>query len=348
MRPFVAIVKKELRSIVQERTIMIAVVIQLFIASFASVLVVGLVSFYDPGSIAENARIGIRAGVVGDRRGVLAAYLAESKVDVRRYSSAEEARDAVRRRIIHAALIMPNSDPVHGRGVVQGRLLLPQSESLSTVVLMVLRPPLEDYENHLREERGIQVRYADVEGRPSTTYEFRYTVIVPILMLFPAFVSGSMVVDSISEEFENRTMETLRAAPVSAHAIVAAKIAAGLVLAVVQSLMWLLLLRANGTRLDRPVLIWSLAGILGATVSTGSALIAVAFRERERAQFVYSITIPLLAGASYLLGISPTTLIARLATGHAYTGIADVGIYTIPLLALLAALLLGLRRGLRI
>lgn len=344
MRPFLAILKKELRSVVEERTIMIAITIQLFIASFASVLVVGLVAFYDPNSIAQNARISIEAGVVGDGDGTLAAILRESNVRVARYATLEEVRIAVEEGIVDAGLLVPQ-ETEDGVGIVQGQLLLPESESLSTVVTMVLQPPLKAYENHLRRQRGVDVQYGKLGGRPSTTYEFRYTVIVPILMLFPAFVAGSMVVDSVSEEYETQTMEILRAAPVSMGTILGGKIAAGLTLAIAQCLLWLLLLRINGTTVQRPSLVVLLAGTLAADVSLGSALIAIAFRERERAQFVYSIGIPLIAGALYLLGISPTTVIARLATGDVYAGLAEVSVFAIPMVVMIGILVWGLERA---
>mgnify|MGYP006283864663 CR=1 FL=1 len=349
MRALVAILKKELRAVLEERTIMIAITIQLFIASFSSALVVGLVAFYDPNSIAQNARIAIEAGVVGDSDGVLTQLLEEANVRVTRLPSAEVAERAMKAGTVDTAVVIPGAGS-GGAGeatVVQGKLLLPQSESLSTMITMVLSPPLKDYENHLRRQNGIQVRYTDVEGRPSTTYEFRYAVIVPVLMLFPAFVSGSMVVDSISEEFESRTMQTLRAAPVSMSTILAGKIVSGLVLAVAQCLLWLLLLRVNRTHVQRPALMLVLATLLAATISIGAALIALAFEDRERSQFVYSITIPLLAGASYLVGLTPTTLIARLATGDYYAGTLDVLVYVLPLLALMAVLFGRARRGLR-
>ena len=344
MKPFLALLKKELRAVVEERTIMIAITIQLFIASFASVLVVGLVAFYDPNSIAQNARISIEAGVVGDRDGTLTTMLRQSNIRVTHYTTLEEARIAVEEGMVDAGLLIPRGARGDG-GIVQGRLLLPASESLSTVISMVLQPPLKAYENHLRQERGVDVRYAEIRGRPSTTYEFRYTVIVPILMLFPAFVAGSMVVDSISEEYETGTMETLQSAPVSMGTILGGKLGAGLVLAVTQCLLWLLLLRVNGTSVQRPLLVVLLGGILAADVSLGSALIAILFRERERAQFVYSVGIPLVAGALYLLGISPTTLIARLATGDVYTGIIDVSVFAVPLVVMMGMLLWGLEHA---
>ncbi len=345
MNAFIAILKKELRSVAEERTIMIAVAIQLFIASFASVLVVGLVAFYDPGSMAQNARITIRAGLVGDSDGTLASFLRQARVRVIHLGSVQGARTAVEDGLVHAAVVIPGPLPRGDEGApVEGLLLLPRSESLSTVALMVLNPPLRDYENYLRQEAGIEVRYASPQGRPSTTYEFRYTVIVPLLMLFPAFVAGSMVVDSLTEEFESGAMETLRSAPVSLGTILGAKIVAGLILTVAQCSLWLLLLRLNRTRVAQPWLILLLATILATAVSVGAGAIAVALQERERSQFVYSMAIPLLTGLAYLVGLSPTTAFARLATGDARIGLASILLYGVPALALLGALLVQTER----
>jgi len=49
---------RELSGLRAEKTILLAIAIQLFIAAFSSFLVVGLVSMYDPGSLggAERSR----------------------------------------------------------------------------------------------------------------------------------------------------------------------------------------------------------------------------------------------------------------------------------------------------
>jgi len=216
------------------------------------------------------------------------------------------------------------------------KLFLPDSETRSTLILMILKEPLKQYENYLREGQGVHVRYTDIKGLPSTTYEFRYSVIIPILMFFPAFVAGSMVVDSISEELENHTLETLWSAPLSLNVIFGAKIVAALVLAVVQCALWSMLLRLNRIPIQNLGLVLLLAAVIAAIISVGSALIATYFKDRERSQFVYSLSVPLSAGTTYFFDVSPITLMTRLATGDCYTGIADVVVYGILLLALLA------------
>ena len=342
MNALVAIIKKELKSVTKEKTIMIAVGIQLFLASFSSAILIGMLSFYDPDSIGLNARISIRAGIIGDINSSLLGFLSDQNVRVTALSSPEEAERAFRAGAVDTIIFIPetgpeNSAPVVTAPVIDIKLFLPESETQSTLILMILKEPMKQYENYLRERQGVHVRYTDIEGLPSTTYEFRYSVIIPILMLFPAFVAGSMVVDSISEELENHTLDTLWSAPLSLNVIFGAKIVAALVLAVVQCALWTLLLRFNGTVIHNLGLVLLLAALLAAVIAVGSAFVSVYFKDRERSQFVYSLFTLLSAGLGYFFDASPITLMTRLAAGDYYTGIADVAMYGVLLLALLAA-----------
>jgi len=341
MSAFLAIAKKELRSVRKDKTIMIAILIQLFIASFSSVILVGLLTFYDPESIGLNARISTRVGVIGDDpSSPLVKFLKDRHLRVTTFSSPQDAENAFQAGTIDVAMSIPE----YSGGVVDMQLFLPESESLSTMILMILKGPMQRYENYLRERQGIEVRYADITGLPPTTYEFRYSFLIPILMFFPAFVAGSMVIDSISEELENHTLETLWAAPVSLKLILGAKIAAALLLAVVQCALWLTLLRFNGVQVQKAGLVLLLAAMIAAIIAVGSALISMYFKDRERSQFTYSIFVSLSGGLSYFFDLSPTTLMTRFATGDYYTDIADTAMYFVLLLALVATLSLAAKK----
>ena len=63
----------------------------------------------------------------------------------------------------------------------------------------------------------------------------------------------------------------------------------------------------------------------------GAAIITTIFKDRERAQFVYSIAIVAAAGMSYWVGTSPITIITQLAIGDALFGLANVGLYLLVL-----------------
>jgi ABC-2 type transport system permease protein len=337
MNAFAAIIKKELKLVAKEKTIMIAIGIQLFIASFSSAILIGMLSFYDPDSIGLNARVSINVGIIGDANDPLIGFLRGRNARVTVFSSSENAEVAFQAGAIDAIVFIPEAIREDHGGVVDMKLFLPESETRSTLILMILKEPMKQYENYLRKRQGVHVRYTDIEGLPSTTYEFRYSVIIPILMFFPAFVAGSMVVDSISEELENHTLDTLWSAPLSLNVIFGAKVVAALVLAVVQCALWSMLLRFNRIAIQNLGLVLLLAAVLAAIIAVGAAFVAVYFRDRERSQFVYSLFTLLSVGMGYFFDASPITVMTRLAAGGYHAGLADVAIYGVLLLVLLAA-----------
>lgn len=343
MNAFIAIVQKELRSVLRERTMVIALLIQLFMASFSSALLMGLMSVYDPDAVSLSAQLQVRVGIVGDAQSPLVGFLTAHHARISFYHSLEEVDAAFRAGDIETAMVIPDiatgsNDPV------TMQLYLPTSETHATLIRMVLNKPLKQYENFLRERNGIPMNYQDVGGKSSLTYEFQYAVMLPLLMFFPAFVTGSMVVDIICEEIANRTLETLWSSPLSLNTILGAKICATLILAGGQCCLWLALLRLNNTEIQHGGLILLLAGLSAVLIATAGAAMALALKDRERTQFVYSIFILLVTGMSYFFDFSPIALTTRLATGDIYAGIADVALYALFAGGALASLFAVSRR----
>jgi ABC-2 type transport system permease protein len=340
-KPLLAIVKRELRSVTRERTIMIAIGIQLFIASFSSVILVGLLSFYDPNTIAQNSQARIQAGIVGDQESPLLDYLRAGNVRPIYFADPERADAALDQGLIDTVLYVPPEDTAE---ITHMQLFLPEAETQSTIVMMMLRKPLEQYENYLRRARGIEVRFTDLEGKPSTSYEFLYATIVPILMFFPGFVAGSMVADSVASELEHDTLETLWSAPISLAHIFGAKIVAAMVLALIQIALWLVLLHFNQINVQNTVNVLFLAVVVAGLNAVAAAVITTFLKDRERAQFIYSLTIVLVAGGSALIGRSPITLLTQLATNDYYASSVDVALYGGLLLVVVAGYLLFSKR----
>lgn len=334
---FLAMTKKELASVLRDRTILIAIVIQLFIASFSSALLIGMLSLYDADSAGLYTNFRIDVALIGEDSALLSGYLDDRGVRAIPYAALEQAEADFYRGKVRAILVLPAARSE----LVEMKLYLPNLEATSSIILNLLQEPLKRYENALRAQRGVDLRYTDLKGRPPTTFEFVYTVILPILMLFPAFVGGGMVVDSITEEIENDTLDTLLSAPLSLNAALGAKIAAALLLAVIQCIAWLILLRLNHIIIQHFSLVLALAAITAGIVTVGAAIITALFQDRERSQFVYSLALLAAASVSFLLDLSPIKTMARLAVGDYYTGAPDILVFA----AILAALLLLFSRA---
>jgi ABC-2 type transport system permease protein len=333
MKAFFSMVIRELKAVRKEKTILFAIIIQLFIASFSSVIVVGLMAFYDPSSIGQNPYTTVKVGVIGDKQSPLINFLQARNLLVVEFDKPEEAEAAFKAGQIHTIIYIPKAES----GVVEMKLVLPDMDAQATVVLMVLKQPLQQYEDYLRKANGVQMLYTDIRGRPFTTYEFLYSVIIPILMFFPAFVAGSMVIDTVCEEIENKTLDTLRSTPVSLNQIFGAKIVASVMLAVIQCLIWAILLRFNRFYIQNLGLVLLFAIIVAVIIAIIAVLISMGFRDRERSQFIFAMVLLITVGLGFFLNPSPFSLVARLATGDHYIGAGQLIIYLIPMILLCIA-----------
>jgi len=313
--PLLAVVKKELASVVRDRTITISILIQLFIASFSSGLLLGMLSLYDSDTILRFSGAGIKIGVVNSSNNILGSLISERGLQTFQYDTLSNAQDAYYRGEVLAIV----DTPQNANGLTEIKLYLPESNTISSLVHLVLQEPLKQYENVLRTQKGINVRYTDLKGKPSTSFEFVYSVLIPLLMFFPAFVSGSMTADSITEEVENNTLQTLLSAPLTINGMVGAKIISSIILSILQCIAWLTLLKWNGVAIQNTGWILLLAVVVAGITSTFAALSAVLLKDRERSQFIYSLMLLTAAAISTLLNLSPIVTLSRLALGDAYT-----------------------------
>ena len=311
MIPFLAVVKKELGSVTKDRTILIAILIQLFIASFSSGLLLSMLSLYDADTILRFSASRIRIGIVEAADHPLGTFLADRGLTVIRFATLPEAESAFYEGKVSAIVDTPHD----ANGITEIKLYLPDSATRSSLIRTAIQEPLKQYENYLRSQKGIEIHYADLQGKPSTSFEFVYSVLIPMLMFFPAFVAGSLSIDSLTEEVENNTLQTLLSAPLTLNGMISAKISSILILSFLQCGAWLVLLKLNGIAIQNIGWIFLLALIVSGITSTSAALCAILLKDRERSQFIYALM--LLAGVamSNLLNLSPIVTLSRLAIG---------------------------------
>jgi len=340
MYPFLMVVKKELWSVIRDRTILIAVLIQLFIASFSSGLLLGVLSFYDPDTIMQSGSVRITIGLVSPPGNPLEAFMGESGLNLIPYDTLADAEAAFYQRRVNAVIVIP---PGVG-STAEIKLYLPSSDVSSSLIRMVIQEPFKKYENYLRAQNGIQVHYADLKGKPSTSFEFVYSVLLPMLMFFPAFVAGSMSIDALTEEVENKTLQTLLSAPLTIRDVIGAKIVAAVILSTVQCIAWLTLMRLNGIEIQNIPWILLLAVIVAGLTSTSAMLAAVFLKDRERSQFIYSLMLLAATGIGTLLDISPVKTISRLGIGDPYTNGWNVALFAAFLVVLYLLLMKISRR----
>lgn len=302
------IAKRELSSLSREKTIVLALVIQLFVAAFSSFLVVGLAAMYEPSGIGGNVDVGI----TGEASDAVVAAATSQGVSAVTYTSTESAMDAFNRGRIEALI---EAERVDGRIAVTATI--PENSLRKTLIVAQVRSMLEALERSERFERSPSLSTSPLplppEAEANSYFGFAYTVLLPLLVFVPAFVSGSIAVDAVTEEIEHGTLELLRVAPVSLVEIVEGKGLAMAILVPAQVGLWLVLLGLNGIAIANVGLIVVLAsgfglGLVGFGLGLGFLL-----PNRQRAQLVYSVGVLWLVTVASLLPEHPVTTVARLA-----------------------------------
>jgi len=310
--PRTAIARRDLASLSREKTIVLALLIQLFVAAFSSFLVVGLTSLYDPGSVEAG---GIDVGVSGDAATELQQAAATvDGVDAVRYGSSETAMAAFQSGGVAAVLETRTVN-----GTIDVTASVPDGSIRSTLAIVQIRSILEALE---RTERIDRVAWLDQQPVPlppgasaSPYFGFTYTILVPLLLFLPPFISGSIAVDAITEEIERGTLELLRVAPVTLTEIVDGKALGMAVIAPLQALLWIALLTFNGIAVRNVPWLLALVAAASVLVVVVGVVLGLLAARRRQAQLLYSILVLGLFSAMALLPEHPATVAAKLAVG---------------------------------
>ncbi|HVL87027.1 MAG TPA: ABC transporter permease subunit [Candidatus Thermoplasmatota archaeon] len=341
-RPWRVIARKEFRSIFQERTILLAIVIQVFVAGFSSFLVVGLAGLVDPDALPSRLAPEV---AVNDSLGG-ARFFAEEGIRLRPFSTNEEALDDLAAGRADAAILV--EDPGGETRPLRLRLLLPDGELRTTITIVQVKRALESYERDLRAQREHRLEfepvYVDTQAKAGS-YAFVYSILVPLLVFLPVILAGALVADTMTEEMQRGTLPLLLVSPATPGDVVAGKLAANVAFAPLLAAAWFALLALNG--LHAPLA--GIAGILVLTTALASIMaalaagIAMATKDRNKAHILYATTLFFLLGLSLALPTNPVNAVALLAAGSATPGawllVAASGALAVASLAALAWIL---------
>lgn len=310
----IAVLLREWWSLRKEKTIIVAIVLQLAIALFSSFILVGLVSVLDPGQTSTDIDIAVTGA---EKERIIENSGNVQNLEVSEYQNLSAAYSAFQRGDVEAI--------VYGFSKEQGRLqvtvLSADTGIRNTVVVLRVRALLDSVQNDLRGEYSDTLSYDRIEidapDGSSIFFGFTYTVLIPILVFLPAFISGSLSSDTLTEGIVTGTIHLLEAAPIDAHEIVQAKSGAMILLAPIQSVLFLLLLTTRGVAIQNIHLLTVLSIGITLLVSSLGAFFSLKFRDRSKVQFSYSLSVLSIFSASTLLPETPINTVAKLSLDSA-------------------------------
>lgn len=306
-----AMMKGEAQTLTRERTFILVLTLQLVIASFSSVIVVGLVSFYDPSSATNGVEI--QVGISGDERDALveavdSTFNAEPVI----YESQEGAINGVKNGEVMLSL--------HGSKQSNGQLFVtsyvPAEGFEKTLATTQTQKILTELQSDLRAERDSQTEHTEIslnqQGQANPYFAFTYTVLIPLLVFLPVFISGSLLVDSITQEKRENTLELLLTTPITESEYLFTKIMFYTIIVPVQAIIWFTVLYLNETELHNIPVILTFITLLALITTIIGTIVSILTNNRETAQFAYSSGILALVISALYLPENIVTTIAKI------------------------------------
>ena len=328
-----AMIAKDLKLIGKEKTILSAMGILVFLASFSSIVTFGLLILYKPDVILIS---NVKIGVAGR------CEILKSVSGVEKYSSLDKAMRDFYSGKVDAVIYLPNESLAKPNFVT---VFLPKDEIAGIVAGSKVKEILIEYEKKMRAVRGIPpddgfkiVDYnfnSVVERGSSVTFRFIYSVLIPLLAITTGIIAGGLVVDQITEEFESRTIEVVLSTPMSFREFIAGKIVVSLLVSTLLSITWIALLALNVEIANIPLLFLTTISFSLILTSAG-AVIASYLCDRERSQLIFSFLAISTVTLSFTYPWMVAGVIARVSAGG-YLTASEVLIY--PLSSLLSFLI---------
>jgi ABC-2 type transport system permease protein len=316
------IAKKEFRGLFSERTILLAVLLQLFIALFSSFLMVGLTSMYDPSSLSKYSRFRYNVAYAGNNSQVLDDLMTSK--DFRVYQmDLSDGVAALKERKLSAVIWVPDTLP-DAQEPIKITLYTLQNDLQSAIVDVKLKDIFLTYERDLRTARAARLDDVPVPlSIPKVSggdfYEFVYGLLIPLLIFMPAIIASALVIDLLTEEYQHETLETLISTPVTFTEMVWGKMLACELMVPVQAGAWILLLMINGIAIENAGLILIQVSVTSFILILLGTLTALHYRERTAAQFIFSTALVVVILLALALPDNPLNLLTRLAVGTAGT-----------------------------
>jgi ABC-2 type transport system permease protein len=133
----------------------------------------------------------------------------------------------------------------------------------------------------------------------------------------PAIISAGLVIDLITEEKQQQTLDTLRSTPATLIDIIGGKIVACIVLIPLQVLLWLTLLTINGIKISGLFEILLHITLASTGLILIAAIIAIYYMDRTKAQFIFSSATIIVLLFILAIPANPVNQIVLLSMGGA-------------------------------
>jgi ABC-2 type transport system permease protein len=334
---FLAVTVQEMKAMLRERSFLLMILLEMLLVSSSGLLSVGYVILTSPEASNTLSQLNtlIYVGIVSDTRQPLADAFGGAKVHYTFYNSFAVAHEDFKEGLIDA-IVMGDLTSDASPSVLS--VYMPSNSPKTPLTKLALKKAFLSLEENLRQFRvetyTPQVElmsYRLMNYNPRSRYvEIYFIFTLPILLFLPCVISGSLAIDSLTEDMESKRMLNLVAAPLTSNQIILGKALASLIISLFQSAVWLLVLSLTFVSPENHIPLLIICGLYAAIFTNVGTILALHLRRMRPSQVIYtfvsmsaiSLFSPFANISPILLALSPSYILARTAMGTPITAFA--------------------------
>jgi ABC-2 type transport system permease protein len=342
------IVLQEIKAMLREKSFLLIILLELLLVSSSGLLSIGYGIITSPESSSTLSQLNslVYVGVVTDSRQYFPRAFEKGRVHYVFYDSFPLAYEDFKEGVLDSVIygdITPDEKPA----VLN--IFIPSNSPKAPLTKLAMKSVMLALEDDIRTTK-VRVYAKDLEFapyqimnyKPQARYiEIYFIFTLPLLLFLPCIVSGSLAIDSITQDLESRRMLNLVVAPLTNNQIVFGKSLASLALSVAQSAAWLLTLSLTFVNPQNHVVLVLFCALYTIIFMNVGSLLALYLRKMRNSQIIYtfvsmsaiSLFSPFANIHPLLLDFSPSYILARTALGAPPTVFA----WQIIILILMAA-----------
>lgn len=336
MKKVLTLSKKEFKDIIGERVYIMAFFVQMIIVMgiIYAALLYTAVAAPETSSFVKVEKP--RVGVIGDENWITSELRKDLQIS---FVTGDPQAILENSNLVAVLVFPPDFETQIQRDVADLMLVIDNTNILSGYADTVVTETVQKYSAELKKER-LSLRYEDPDAilnpikfkevyvktsskiphiQSPEFIEIMYGILIPFILLLPTFLSANMVTDSIVGEKEKRTYEILIAAPISKREIILGKTLPVVALALLQALLWMILLRWKGTVVYNMIPLLLLLFLLD-LVFIGFGIVISAMSENIKESNLSVTVLIIVASLSFFAplslkkefyNLSPVTLISK-------------------------------------
>jgi len=294
-----SLIKRDYKSLASEKTYISILVLQFLLFATARSFTAGVILLSEPTHATDIFRLDnvVSFGFVNED--IFSAKFTNQS-NLLFFNSLDKGKAFLENDTIDLLVNSPNNlnGLMYENKKLEFDIYVNEDNPQKTLSLFLLKGFMQEFEEEVKfarvhERTPILLLSETAFTTETKELEVLYSFTIPLLLLFSAIISGSFVIDLITEEIEKKTYANLLSSPVSSRQILISKTLLPAIVTGIQTIFWIAIFMIQGIYIANLPLLVLFLFFLSILFGSIGLLVSSITKNNKTSQMVYTIILML-------------------------------------------------------